>query len=179
MSKSAETQKYSMRTINIISIVVPVVVAILLGIRTKPDFGSWTKILPHLNAVVNSLTALLLILGGYIIKRGDRQAHRVIMTTAFILGGFFLVFYVLYHLTNPSTSFGGEGAIRYFYYFILISHIGLSLVVLPLVLRAFYFAAFVQDFQRHLKVVKFAYPIWLYVSITGVIAYLLISPYYV
>lgn len=179
MSKTSSNQNYSMRTINIISIVVPIVVAVLLGIRSKPDLGAWTKVLPHLNAVINSLTALLLLLGGYIIKRGDRQAHRVIMTTAFVLGGFFLVGYIIYHLTNPSTSYGGEGSIRYFYYFILISHIGLSLVVLPLVLRAFYFAAFAKDFERHLKVVKYAYPIWLYVSITGVIAYFMISPYYV
>lgn len=178
MNELSIEKRYSMRTINIISIAVPIVVAVLLGIRTKPDLGDWTKVLPHLNAVVNSLTALLLILGGYIIKRGDRQAHRVIMTTAFILGGFFLIFYVLYHLTNPSTSYGGEGTIRYFYYFVLITHIALSLVVLPLVLRAFYFAAFAKDFERHLKVVKYAYPIWLYVSITGVIAYLMISPYY-
>ena len=152
-------------------------VAVLLGIRTKPDLGEWTKILPHLNAVINSLTALLLIVGFYFIRNQKREAHRLVMTTAFILGGVFLISYVLYHLTNPSTSFGGEGAVKYVYYFILISHILLSLVVLPLVLRAFYFALN-GDYQRHKKLVKFAYPIWLYVSITGVIAYLMISPYY-
>lgn len=166
-----------MRTINIISVVIPVAVAVLLGIRTKPDLGEWTKILPHLNAVINSLTALLLIVGFYFIRNQKREAHRLVMTTAFILGGVFLISYVLYHLTNPSTSFGGEGAVKYVYYFILISHILLSLVVLPLVLRAFYFAL-KGDYQRHKKLVKFAYPIWLYVSITGVIAYLMISPYY-
>ena len=168
----------SIRTINILSVVIPVAVAILLGIRTKPDLGEWTKVLPHLNAIINSLTALLLILGYYFIKNQNQRGHRFVMTVAFILGGLFLIFYVLYHLTNPSTSYRGFGAIRYVYYFVLISHILLSLVVLPLVLRAFYFALR-SDYQRHKKLVKFAYPIWLYVSITGVIAYLMISPYYV
>jgi putative membrane protein len=177
--KSEAGRTYSMTTINIVSVVIPIVVAVLLGIQSKPDLGTWTKILPHLNAIINSFTAVLLIIGLVLIKRKDTQAHRVIMTTAFFLGGLFLVFYVVYHLTNNSTTFGGAGAIRYFYYFILISHILLSLIVLPLVLRAFYFAAFQQDFVAHKKVVKWAYPIWLYVSITGVIAYLLISPYYV
>ncbi|WP_341227712.1 DUF420 domain-containing protein [uncultured Arcticibacterium sp.] len=170
-------KEYSLKTINIISIVVPVVVAVLLGIRSKPYLGEWTSVLPHLNACINTLTSVLLITGLVLIKQKKQMAHRIVMTSAFSLGGLFLVCYVLYHLTNSSTSFGGEGAVRVFYYFILISHIVLSLVVLPLVLRAFYFAV-VQDFQRHKKLVKFAYPIWLYVSITGVIAYLMISPYY-
>ncbi|MCL4158661.1 UNVERIFIED_CONTAM: hypothetical protein GTU68_028683 [Idotea baltica] len=169
--------KRSLRTINILSVVIPVVVAILLGIRTKPDLGTWTKVLPHLNAVINSSTSILLVIGLYFVKSGKQIAHRRVMTLAFILGGLFLVFYVLYHLTNPSTSFGGEGTIKTFYYVVLISHILLSLVVLPLVLRAFYFA-FTGDIGRHKKLVKFAYPIWLYVSVTGVIAYLMISPYY-
>lgn len=170
-------KEYSLRTINIISVVVPIVVAVLLGIRSKPYLGEWTAALPHVNAGINTLTSMLLVAGLILIKQKKQKAHRVVMTSAFVLGGLFLVCYVLYHLTNSSTSFGGEGAIKYFYYFILISHIVLSLVVLPLVLRAFYFAL-VGDFQRHVKLVKFAYPIWLYVSITGVVAYLMISPYY-
>jgi putative membrane protein len=171
-------QKSSLRTINILSVIIPLVVAVLLGIRTKPDLGVWTKVLPHLNAAINSSTAILLLLGWYFIRNKNQTAHRRVMTLAFMLGGLFLVFYVIYHLTNPSTSFGGEGVIRYVYYFVLISHIVLSLVVLPLVLRAFYFA-WVRDFVRHKRLVKFAYPIWLYVSVTGVLAYLMISPYYV
>jgi len=171
-------EKKSLWTINIISVLVPIVVAILLGIRSKPDFGEWTKVLPHLNAIINSSTSLLLVAGLWLVKSGRKMAHRRIMTFAFVLGGLFLVCYVLYHLTNASTSFGGEGYVKLFYYFILISHILLSIVVLPVVLRAFYFA--IQgDIPRHKKLVKFAYPIWLYVSITGVMAYLMISPYYV
>ena len=171
-------QKTSLRTINILSVAIPVAVAVLLGIQSKPDLGNWTKVLPHLNAMINTATSILLILGLILIKSKRQEAHRKIMTFAFVLGGLFLIFYVLYHLTNPSTTYGGEGGMRYVYYFILISHIGLSLVVLPLVLRAFYFAV-TGDYGRHKRLVKFAYPIWLYVSITGVLAYLLISPYYV
>ncbi len=171
-------QKSSLRLINVLSIVIPLVVAVLLGIRSKPDLGSWTKVLPHLNALINSATSVLLLIGYYLIRKGNREGHRKVMTLAFVLGGLFLVFYVLYHLTNPSTSFGGEGVMRLVYYFILISHIVLSLVVLPLVLRAFYFAL-TGDLTRHIRLVKFAYPIWLYVSVTGVLAYLMISPYYV
>ncbi len=171
-------EKKSLGTINVLSVVIPVVVAVLLGIRSKPDLGEWTKLLPHFNAVINSSTSVLLVIGLLLIKSGKKKAHRRIMTLAFVLGGLFLVCYVLYHLTNSSTSFGGDGTTKVFYYFILISHILLSLVVLPLVLRAFYFA-FTGDINRHKKLVKFAYPIWLYVSISGVIAYLMISPYYV
>lgn len=167
----------SIKTINLLSVVIPVAVAVLLGLPKKLDLGEWTRSLPVLIAIINSTTAVLLIAALVAIKKGNRDAHRKLMTGSMVLGALFLVCYVIYHLTNPSTSFGGEGAIRWFYYFILISHILLSLVVLPLVLRAFFFAV-IGSFDRHVKIVKYAYPIWLYVSITGVLAYLLISPYY-
>ncbi len=171
-------EKGSMKLINTLSVVIPIVVAILLGIRTKVNLGEWTTILPHLNAIINSLTAVFLLGGLWFIKQKNIKYHQYMMTTAFGLGALFLVFYVLYHLTNASTSYGGEGGIRYFYYFILISHILMSLVVLPFVLRAMFFAV-TKRFEQHRKVTKFAFPIWLYVSVTGVIAYLMISPYYV
>jgi putative membrane protein len=171
-------EKKSMVLINTLSVVIPLAVAVLLGIRTKLDLGEWTAILPHLNAVINSLTAIFLLVGLWFIKQKNIQYHRYMMTVAFGLGACFLVFYVIYHLTNASTSFGGEGNIRYFYYFILISHILMSLIVLPFVLRAMFFAV-TKQFVRHRKVTKIAFPIWLYVSITGVIAYLMISPYYI
>lgn len=168
----------STRVINIISIVIPVVVAILLGIPQKLDLGGWTKVLPHLNAVINSITSVLLIAALIAIKNKNIALHQTFMRLAFILGACFLVFYVTYHLTNPSTKFLGEGGIRYVYFFILISHILLSLIVLPFVLRAMFFA-WTQQFELHKKVAKIAFPIWLYVSITGVLAYWMISPYYV
>lgn len=168
-----ENQKKSKFLINAISIGVPVIVAVLLALPNKLDLGSWTKNLPHIIGLINSLTTLTLILGLIFIKQKNIIRHQAMMTTSFALGGLFLVCYVLYHLSNPSNKFNGEGAIRYFYLFILISHIGFSLVVLPLVLRAMFYAA-TKQFARHKKIVRFAFPIWLYVSITGIIVYLMI-----
>lgn len=170
-------EKKSMTLINVLSVAIPVVVAILLGIRQKVDIGAWTKVLPHIIGAINTLTSVLLLYGLYLIKQKQIERHRRVMTGAFLLGALFLVCYVLYHLTNPSTTFGGEGFIKYIYYFILISHICLSLVVLPLVLRAYFFA-WTKQFERHRKLTRYAFPIWLYVSMTGVIAYLMIKPYY-
>lgn len=172
-----ERKKDSLLVINIISVAVPLVVAVLLGIRSKLDLGEWTRHLPFLNAIINSLTALFLLIGFYFIKNGNVTLHKLFLSLGFAFGGLFLVFYVLYHVSNSSTPFGGEGVLRYFYYFVLISHILSSLVVLPFVLRAYYFGWFRMD-SRHKKIVKVAYPLWLYVSVTGVIAYLMISPYY-
>ncbi len=170
-------EKQSNLLVNTLSIVVPIVVAVLLGIPTKLDLGSWTKVLPHVIGGINTLTSLLLVAGIIFLKAGNIRYHRYAMTSAFTLGGLFLVCYVTYHLTNPSTKFGGEGFIRTVYYTVLLSHIALSLVVLPLVLRAFIFAL-TSQFERHKRIAKFAFPIWLYVSVTGVIAYMMISPYY-
>lgn len=163
--------------VNVLSIVIPVVVALLLGIRTKIELGSWTHSLPHAIGAINGLTSILLIIGWIAIRSKKVALHRFALTSAFCLGGCFLVCYVTYHLSNPSTSFGGQGWIRPVYYFVLISHIVLSLVVLPLVLRAFLFAL-LGRFSDHRRIAKYAMPVWLYVSITGVLAYLMISPYY-
>lgn len=169
-------KKYN-RLINVLAVAVPVAVAVLLGLPQKVDLGAWTKALPHLNAVINALTSLLLLVGFYFIKQKNIAAHRRSMTAAFVLGSVFLVSYVLYHLSNPSTSFGGTGILRTIYFFLLITHIVLSIVVVWFVLRAMYFA-YSNQITRHKKTVRWAFPIWLYVSITGVIVYLLISPYY-
>lgn len=166
------------RVINILALAIPIAVAILLGIRQKVDLGNWTTYLPHINGIINSITSVLLLLGLYFIKQKNVEAHKRIMLAAFALGTLFLVCYVLYHLTNESTSFGGQGWVRPIYYFLLISHIVLSVVVVWFVLRAVYFALSGQ-IERHKQTVKYAFPIWLYVSITGVIVYLMIKPYYV
>ena len=172
-----EKQKKANQLINILSIAIPIAVAFLLGIRQKVDLGSWTTYLPHLNGIINSLTAILLVVGLYFIRQKNIAAHRATMLTAFTLGSVFLVSYVLYHLSNESTAFGGEGWVRPVYYFLLISHIVLSVVVVWFVLKALYFALSGQ-YAQHRRVVKWAYPIWLYVSITGVVVYLMIKPYY-
>lgn len=172
-----KNKKYN-QFINIVAVAIPLVVAILLNPRIpKIDLGDWTKMLPHLNGLVNSLTSLSLLAGFYFIKQKNISAHRLMMTVSFCLGAVFLVSYVLYHLSNESTPFGGEGIIRPIYYFLLISHITLSIGVVWFVLRAIYFAMSNQ-IELHKKAVKWAFPIWLYVSITGVIVYLMIAPYY-
>lgn len=177
MSHLVIQEKRATLVANILSVVIPLVVAVLLGVRTKVDMGAWTKMLPHAIGAINTLTSVLLVLGLVAQKFGKIGLHRLAMTTAFSFGAVFLVCYVTYHLTNRSTVFGGTGLMRGFYYFVLISHIGLSLVVLPLVLRTFLFAL-TDQIARHRRVAKYAYPIWLYVSTTGVIVYLMISPYY-
>lgn len=165
------------RVINILALAIPLAVAVLLGVRQKVDLGSWTTYLPHINGVINSLTAILLLIGLYFIKQKNVEAHKRTMLTAFVLGSFFLVSYVLYHLTNESTPFGGKGWVRPIYFFLLVSHIVLSIVVVWFVLRAVYYALSGQ-ISKHKQAVKYAFPIWLYVSITGVVVYLMIRPYY-
>jgi putative membrane protein len=170
-------QKYE-RIINVLAIAIPVAVAALLGIRQKIDLGEWTRVLPHVIGVINSLTAVFLLLGYYFIRNNNLTAHRQMMTAAFLLGAVFLVCYILYHVSNESTPYGGQGAIRPVYYFLLISHILLSIVVVWFVLRAVYFG-YTNQIPQHRNAVKWALPIWLYVSISGVIVYLMISPYYI
>ncbi|NBB18694.1 DUF420 domain-containing protein [Runella sp. CRIBMP] len=166
------------KVINIVAVAIPLVVAILLNPRIpKVELGEWSKVLPHVNGLINTLTSLTLLAGYYFIKKKNIAAHRRMMTISFSLGALFLVSYVLYHLSNESTPFGGEGLIRPIYYFLLITHITLSIGVVWFVLRAIYFALSNQ-IDLHKKAVKWAFPIWLYVSITGVIVYLMISPYY-
>lgn len=176
-SQLVDNQRKYDGLIKVLAIAIPVVVALLFGIRTKVELGSWTKLLPHLNAVFNSLTAVLLAIGFIFIKNKNIRMHRMAMLGAFTLGSLFLVSYVLYHLTNPSTAFGGEGTVKLVYYFLLISHVLLAAVVVPFVLYAVYFALSGQ-ITRHTKVVKWTLPIWFYVSVSGVIVYLMISPYY-
>jgi len=171
-------QKSYQRLVNIISVAIPVAVAVLLNPQIpKVALGEWTTILPHFNGIINSLTSVLLVAGLVFIRQKNIRLHRTTMLLAFALGSVFLVSYVLYHLSNESTAFGGEGWIRPVYYFLLISHIVLSIVVVRFVLLALYFALSNQ-IERHKKIVRWAYPIWLYVSVTGVIVYLMISPYY-
>ena len=159
--------------INLLSIVVPVVVAVLLGLPAKPDLGEWTKNLSHVIGAINALTTVLLVAGWIFIRQNKTNLHRWTMTAAFSLGALFLVCYVTYHLTNPANRFNGEGFSRYVYFFFLITHVAFSLVVLPLVLRAMFFAV-TNRFEKHRRIARYAYPIWLYVSATGVIVYLML-----
>jgi putative membrane protein len=156
-----------------LSIVVPLVVALLLGIPTKLDLGAWTKNLSHFIGAINSLTTVLLVAGLIFIRQNKINLHRYAMTASFALGALFLVAYVTYHLTNPANRYNGTGFSRLVYFFFLITHVLLSLVVLPLVLRAMFFAV-AGLYDKHKRIVRYAYPIWLYVSATGVIVYLML-----
>ena len=163
----------------IVSILIPIVVAILFSIKLK-DFGINVEplsFLPPIYASINGLTAIFLVLAVRAIKNGNRALHEKLMTSAIACSVIFLVMYVAYHLTSDSTKFGGEGAIRYIYFFILITHIALSVIIIPLVLFT-YVRALSQQFDRHKKLARITFPLWLYVAVTGVIVYLMISPYY-
>ena len=163
-----------------VSILIPVVVAILFSVKLK-DFGYNVEplsFLPPIYAAINGITAVVLVAGVSAIKNGKRILHERLMTTAIALSVAFLVMYVAYHMTSDSTKFRGEGIIRPIYYFILISHIILSIAVIPLVLIT-YVRALAERFDRHKKIAKITFPIWLYVAVTGVVVYLMISPYYV
>lgn len=163
--------------VRILSVAIPLVVALLLGIRQKLDLGDWVFNLPHVIGVLNSLTALCLILALVAIKQKKVALHQRLNTTALVLGAIFLLCYVTYHASAESTPYGGDGALRTVYYALLISHIVLSVSVVPLVLLAFYHA-WNKDFNKHKRIVKYTFPIWLYVSVSGVAVYALISPYY-
>jgi putative membrane protein len=173
-----ENTKRNRTILKVVSVAIPLVVAILLNPKVgKIQLGDWTKVLPHLNGIINSLTSITLLMGFYFIKQKNVAAHRRMMGLSFVFGSFFLLGYVLYHLSNESTPFGGQGVVRVIYYFLLISHIVLSIGVVWFVLRAIFYALSGQ-IEAHKKVAKWAFPIWLYVSITGVIVYMMIRPYY-
>lgn len=173
--KATEAEKKYNKWIWILSIAIPLVVAILFGVKI-PNVEP-LSFLPPIYATINAITAILLIIALWAIKNGKRSLHENLMKTAIICSVLFLVMYVAYHMTSESTKFGGEGAIRYLYYFILITHILLSIVVIPFVLIT-YVRALAGSFERHKKIAKITFPIWLYVAISGVIVYLMISPYY-
>ena len=133
--------------------------------------------LPPIYAVINGLTAILLVVAVYYIKNGKRKIHESLIKVCIALSLMFLVMYIAYHMTTDPTSFGGKGIIAYMYYFILITHILLSVIVIPLVLTS-YSRAVQSNFKLHKKIAKVTFPIWLYVAVTGVVVYLMISPYY-
>ena len=157
-----------------LSIVIPILVAVLFKVQIK---GYDFTFLPPIYATINGITAVLLVAALIAIKNKKRALHEEIMKVCIGLSASFLIMYVLYHMTTESTTFGGSGAIRYVYFIILISHILLSIVVIPLVLFTLS-RALSGNFERHKALAKFTFPVWLYVAVTGVIVYLMISPYY-
>ena len=177
--KYTQPQIKRMNTVAIIlSIAVPLLVAILMNPRMpKMTLPFDPYILPPFYATINAVTAVVLILAVYFIKQRKIDLHQRMIYIAMGLSAIFLISYVLYHSSTQPTSYGGEGAIRYVYYFLLISHIILSAVVVPFVLFTF-IRGFTRQDARHKKIAKWTFPLWLYVAVTGVVCYLMISPYY-
>ena len=173
---SKSTEKKYQQWINTVSVLIPVAVALLFMVRL-PNVEP-LSFLPPIYAAVNGITAVLLIVALVAIKNKKIALHENLMKTAILCSSLFLVMYVAYHMTSDSTKYLGEGAIMYVYYFILISHILLSIIVIPLVLIS-YVRAHLGQFESHKKIVRYAFPVWLYVAVTGVIVYVMISPFYI
>jgi len=167
-------KKYN-KLIVALSIAIPLVVVVLFGVKlnVKP---LW--FLPPIYATINGITAILLVWAVLVIRKGNRRLHERLVKIAIACSVLFLAMYVAYHMTSDSTPYGGHGTIRYVYYFILLTHILLSVVVIPFVLIT-YARGISENFVKHRKIAKITFPLWLYVAVTGVIVYLMISPYYV
>ena len=170
---ASKEAKYNKLIIGL-SIVIPLAVAALFGIRVE---GYDFSFLPPIYASTNGLTAVLLIIGLWAIKNKKVKLHESLMKVCLGLSALFLVMYILYHMTSDPTPYGGTGALKTIYFFILISHILLSIAVIPLVLFTFV-RALAERFDKHKKLARVTFPIWLYVAVTGVVVYLMISPYY-
>jgi len=164
-----------------ISIALPIVVSILYFLPRAEGLSEGTRHflnqLPRFNAIINGSTALILIAAFRAIRSGNIELHKKLMSTALIISVLFLLSYVAFHLTTESTKYGGEGFMRNVYYFVLISHILLSIIIVPLVLIS-YVRALAKRFDKHKKIARITFPLSLYVAITGVLVYLMISPYY-
>ena len=170
-----DDKKYN-KLIVVLSILIPIVVAILFGVKI-PNVEP-LSFLPPIYATINGLTAVILVIAFIAIKKKNIVLHENLMTTAIYCSGLFLIMYVAYHMTSDSTKFGGEGTIKYVYYFILLTHIVLSIIIIPFVLIT-YVRAITNNFEKHKKIAKITFPLWLYVAVTGVVVYIMISPYYV
>jgi len=170
---TADSKKYN-KWIVILSITIPLVVAILFGVKIDTELPVF---LPPIYATINGLTSLLLIAAVWAIKNKKVELHEKLMKTAIVFSVLFLVMYVAYHMTSESTKYGGVGNLKTIYFIILISHILLSIIVIPFVLIT-YVRAITTNFELHKKIAKYTFPLWLYVTISEVLVYYLISPYY-
>ena len=171
-------EKRGPAVIIIISILVPLVVVFLMLMPERYNFlGIDSGLLPLFHAVINGMTAVLLTTGFILIKKKSRTAHRWVMTTAFLLSAIFLVSYVISKISNDPVPYPDEAPLKALYLFILLTHIVLSGIILPLVLYTMYFA-WNKKFEKHKKLARWTFPIWLYVAVTGVLVYIFMQPYY-
>lgn len=173
-----QNSKLIQNLIILISVAVPLVVAFLFyGPALDLEVSVDLSFFPKFHATLNSIASIALLLGGGFIWKKKIVAHQVSMLLAFCVSTIFLLSYVFYHSISTPTIFGGEGIIKIIYYFILITHIFLAAIVLPFILFTFY-RALTNSFEQHKKIARITYPLWLYVTVTGVLVYFLISPYY-
>ncbi|TNJ41926.1 DUF420 domain-containing protein [Tamlana fucoidanivorans] len=172
-TKTSEDTKYN-KLIIALSVVIPLAVAGLFGVKIDYKLPVF---LPPIYASINALTALILALAFMAIRNKKVKLHERLMKFAIVLSVLFLVMYVAYHMTSDSTKFGGEGVVKYFYYFILLTHIVMSVAVIPFVLIT-YVRGITNHIEKHKKIAKITFPLWFYVAVTGVVVYIMISPYY-
>ncbi|CAN5267178.1 DUF420 domain-containing protein [soil metagenome] len=170
--------KIAVPAIIALSILVPVLVLILMYLPERYNmFGAQSGTFPLFHAVINGSTALILLAGYFFMTIKEYKWHRNFMITAFVLSAIFLVSYVISKISNDPVPYGGEGTLRYIYFFILISHIILSAIIVPLVLFTMY-RGLTGQYEKHAKVARWTFPIWMYVAVTGVLVYILMLPYY-
>jgi putative membrane protein len=174
-STAVDYEKKYKKVIIALSVIIPLAVAALFRIKIK---GFDFSFLPPIYAGINALTAILLMAALMAIKNKKVKLHENIIKICIMLSTLFLLMYVLYHITSDPTPYGGKGIIRYVYYFTLISHIALSVIIIPLVLFT-YVKAWSRKFDAHRKLAKITFPLWFYVAISGVAVYLMIAPWYV
>ena len=174
MSEIIDYEKKYKKLIIVLSVFIPIAVALLFGIKIE---GVNTNFLPAIYAGINALTAVLLIVALVLVKKKKLKQHENVMKINILLSVLFLLLYIVRHMTSDSTPYGGEGIGKIIYLFLLITHIFLSVAIIPLVLFT-YVKAWSGKIEQHRKWAKITFPIWLYVAVTGVIVFLMISPYY-
>lgn len=178
MNTLKKSDRVAVPVIIILSIVIPLAVLVLMNLPARYDiFGLDMGTYPFFHAILNGATSVLLIAGYIFIRKGERKLHRNVMITAFFLSSIFLVSYVISKISNDPTPYAGEGFLRPIYFFVLITHIMLSAIIVPLVLFTMY-RGLTKEYAKHRKIARWTYPIWLYVSVTGVLVYLFMLPYY-
>lgn len=175
---NVKTDKIVVPIIIALSILVPIIVVILMNLPIRYNvFGTESGTFPFFHAVLNGSTAMLLTVGYFLMTIKEYKMHRNVMITAFVLSTIFLVSYVISKISNDPVPYGGEGIFRYVYFFILITHIVLSTIIVPLVLFTIY-RGLSGQYQKHAQIARWTFPIWLYVSVTGVLVYVFMWPYY-
>jgi len=162
----------------LLSVVIPLGIVWLFFVpRPNIELGFNIRVLPLVEALLNFATFILLLCSFYFIKHHNRRAHKICNLTAVGLSVLFLLVYVTFHYLSPQAHYGGTGAVRYVYFFLLITHIVLSAVIVPLVLITL-IRALRGNFPRHKKIARITWPLWLYVTFSGVLVYVMMAPYY-